>query len=620
MPIRAGPAARTVGILFNVNFVQAAQLQAQVAALGAAPLTTELVLRSDGALSLDDVYGRGLPLNVSSSRAAILSQIYGVQPALGYYCYYTRRPGDPLPAPAPDCPNATGVARAHAAALVAAGVDYIVLDATNWPEFDNSTYDPASHVARGSLLVDATLIRPIEVLLDAWVALRAAGVATPRVVAWPCAPSPDILPAARATWRHFLDAIYNDPRYDDLVHRNAAGKKMYFLSPKPGAKGVQCFGNDTLALVESNGGRHDVAVTRMWAQMPPSEFAAGYWGFFSPCLDENGTATSSVVDAPPCAQLPTLGAGGAPVEVTASTGWMLAASGLPYAAPGHLRGLTLARQFEEVLATGAPDLLVSSFNEHTGGRVNMTGTPHARVAVNMGLPGDAQRELVWVDAYAAEFNRNLEPTVEGGSRVWEVLVACVALYKRGATCAGAPPGDACCSRADKEVFRSVWSLALPAGGGGGGGAAPARDHVLAGSRDERDALLAAGWAEVCAPVSAPRTFCVDLGNADGRDGPFVVYSAAGASPLGPTRPLLRCVDAATGAHSFTTAPEGCAEVGGGAATLLGHVATARGGEMLRALRRCRGAPGSPNASYARFHALDMPCDEPDGAAVLGFVR
>jgi hypothetical protein len=84
---------------------------------------------------------------------------------------------------------------------------------------------------------------------------------------------------------------------------------------------------------------------------------------------------------------------------------------------------------------------------------------------------------------------------------------------------------------------------------------------------------------------------------------------------------VRCVDAATGAHAFATAPAGCDDVGGGAPTLLGHVAAVRGGEMLRALRRCRGPPGAPNASYARYHALDIPCDHPDGdGAVLGFVR
>lgn len=614
--------SRSVGILYNVNSIQAAQLQAQVAALGAAPLTTELVLRSDGALTLNDVYGRGLPLNISTSRAAILDQIYGAQPAMGFYCLYTRRPSDPLPAPAPDCVNASGIARAHAAALVAAGVDWIVLDATNWPIYENATYDPTSSTARGSLLVDATLIRPIEVLLETWAALRAAGVPTPRVAAWPCAPSPSIVPAARATWRHFLEAIYNNPAYADLVLTDARGKKVFFMSPKPGAKGQQCFGADTLALVEANGGRHDVAVTQMWAQISPSAFASGEWGFFSPCTD-GGNSTSAVVDAPPCAQFVTRGADGAVVEVTASTGWMLAASGLPYAAPGHLRGLTLARQFEAVLATSAPYLLVSSFNEHTGGRVDMSSTPHSRIAFNQGLPRDAQRELVWVDAYAAEFTRNLEPTVEGGGRVWEVLVACVALYKRGATCVGAPPGDACCSRDDKEVFRSVWSLVLPSSGsspsGSGAPPTPPRDHMLAGSRAERDALLTAGWVEVCSPISHPSTFCVDKTATDGRDGPFVVYSSAGASPLGPTRPLLRCVDTASGAHSFTTAP--ACDAGTTLDVLLGHVATTRGGEMLRALRRCRGAPGTANASATRFHSCDLDCDVPDdGGGVMGFVR
>ena len=41
---------------------------------------------------------------------------------------------------------------------------------------------------------------------------------------------------------------------------------------------------------------------------------------------------------------------------------------LPFAAPGHLRGLTLQRLFDKVLAQGAPHLFMSSFNEHIGGR------------------------------------------------------------------------------------------------------------------------------------------------------------------------------------------------------------------------------------------------------------
>ena len=344
----------------------------------------------------------------------------------------------------------------------------------------------------------------------------------------------------------------------------------------------------------------------MWAQMGAGEYAAGVWGFFSPCT-ANGSFSSSVVDAGPCAQLVTRGPSGAPAEVTAGTGYMLAPSALPYSQPGHLRGLTLARQFEAVLATGAPDLLVSSFNEHQGGRANWSGLPGPRVGFNMGLPGDPQRDLVWVDAYAAEFNRNLEPTVEGGGRVWEVLTACVALYRAGRTCAGAAADDACCTRADKEVFASVWALRLGADA----------DRLLTASRAERDARVAAGWAEACAAVNHPATFCVDTANPDGRDGPFIVYNQPGASPLGPTAPLTRCVDPATGAHSFTTAPGGCGPAGADDG-VLGHVATVRGGEMLRALRRCRVAPGPGNAT-TRLHALDLPCDLPDGD-VLGFVR
>lgn len=597
----ASVAARTVGILYNVNFIQGAQAQATVKALGGEPLTTELVLRSNGRLTLSDVYAKyGL------TSPSLLSAIYGVQPTLGFYCSYARRPLDPLPPPAPDCPNATGVFRAHAAALVAAGVDYIVMDLTNWPEFDNSTYDANGTTTRGSLLVDATVVRPFELLFETWAALRAEGLPTPRVAAWPCAPSPSRVAAPVAMWQYLLDAFYNNPAYSELIHTNAAGQKVFFMCPKPGTKGAQCFGNDTLALVESNGGRHDVAVTRMWAQMGEPEYAAGVWGFFSPCT-ANGSFTSSVVGAGPCAQFVTGGPGGAPAEVTAGTGWMLAPSGLPYAQPGHLRGLTLARQFEAVLATGAPDLLVSSFNEHQGGRVDWSGMPGPKIAFNMGLPADPQRDLVWVDAYAADFNRNLEPTVEGGGRVWEVLTACLALYRANRTCEGAANDDTCCTRADKEVFAAVWSLAL----------GPDADRLLTASEAERNSFLAAGWREACATVSHPSTFCVDTADPDGRDGPFIVYNQAGVSQLGPTAPLTRCVDPASGAHSFTTSPGGCGPLGADDG-VLGHVATVRGGEMLRALRRCRVAGGGGNAS-ARLHALDLPCDSPDGD-VLGYVR
>ena len=76
---------------------------------------------------------------------------------------------------------------------------------------------------------------------------------------------------------------------------------------------------------------------------------------------------------------------------------MTAQSALPFANPGHLRGLTMQRLFKKVLEVGAPHLFMSSFNEHIGGR--QAPASKANTAMNMGLPYDAQNKLVWVDTY-----------------------------------------------------------------------------------------------------------------------------------------------------------------------------------------------------------------------------
>ena len=54
------------------------------------------------------------------------------------------------------------------------------------------------------------------------------------------------------------------------------------------------------------------------------------------------------------------------LEISASGGYMTSQCALPFASPGHLRGLTAARLFEKVLAQSPPHLFMSSFNEHIG--------------------------------------------------------------------------------------------------------------------------------------------------------------------------------------------------------------------------------------------------------------
>ena len=51
----------------------------------------------------------------------------------------------------------------------------------------------------------------------------------------------------------------------------------------------------------------------------------------------------------------------------------------------------------QVLATSAPHLFMSSFNEFIGGR--QAPSTKANTGINMGLPYDAQNASVWVDTY-----------------------------------------------------------------------------------------------------------------------------------------------------------------------------------------------------------------------------
>lgn len=548
---------------------------ARVAASGGAQLTTELVVQSAGALTLDDVYAVH---NISGD-------IYNAQPRLGFYCLW--RSASPT-APLPNCSGIARVAAAHAAMLVTAGVDYVALDHTNWPHVD----------VEGP--TDVAILTPTRTLFEEWAALREAGVATPQIAVWPCAPDNS------TTWQFMLDQFYNDPRYAPLVYA-PGGKKVVFV-PYAGAN---CYSPAERAKIEANGGRHDVATIPMWALFGPDAYAQGAYGFFSPCTTADGSGyTSSMVGVGACAQRATVANGTADViEISASGGYMLSQCALPFAAPGHLRGLTLARLFEKVLAAGAPHLFLSSFNEYIGGR--QAPASAAKIAFNMGLPLDPQRSQVWVDTYAAEFSRDIEPSVEGGDAVWRVAVSCIQLYKAARTCADVadPEAEPCCARADKEVFANAYSLARVDGS----------DHLVTADAAERDVLVAGGaWRERCSPIANPTAFCVDTSERDGRDGPFMLYnsSTAGAAIGVATAQLYRCISGAGGAHFFSL--DAACEGSGSAESTLGWIAATPGREMLRALRRCRDAP-APDAR--RFHALDLACDLPDGnGAPLGYVR
>ena len=578
---------RQAGILYETWHCRPAAAMAKVAALNLTQLTTERVLRSDGKHTLNDVYRpQGLGPFASSR------EIFNVEPAeLGFYCLCSSRTGnDGLP----DCPMRDKVARRHAEMLTKAGFDYIALDITNWPQVNPAT--------------DLQVLRPLENLLDAWVTLRAEGFPTPNIAVWCQSPVASYPDGHQTTWSWLLDNVYNNETRAKLLWSRVAGSgKSTFFLPATGA-----YNSTVAALIQSNGGRNNIDIVKMWALGSVGK-GSTTWGFFAPCTTAEGRFTTSMVEdglLGDCNQYVAMAPSPAGVveEVSASAGYMLSQGALPFASPGHLRGLTLQRTFKKVLEVGAPHLFMSSFNEHIGGR--QKSVFNSAIAFNMGLPNDPQRDLIWVDTYGAEFSRDVEPTVEGGSRIWEVTVSCVQLYKQALKCSDAEAADtACCTTSDKEVYANAWSLARTDG----------QDALITNSPMERKELLGTGnWSEICHAIAGPAVFCVDTHIADGRNGPFMLYNTPAADmsvlPGAKLVPLHRCLTNHTkeGCH-FLSSDAGCEGLGQ-RELLVGYMSTQRGWETLRALRRCGGVGGT---NYS--HALDLECEGAPGV-FLGFVR
>jgi len=72
--------------------------------------------------------------------------------------------------------------------------------------------------------------------------------------------------------------LYNNASYADLVLIQN-GKKVFFIPDNPGLKPDPSI----IKQLQSNGGRNDVVVVKMWADFADSGYSQGTWGFFSPC-------------------------------------------------------------------------------------------------------------------------------------------------------------------------------------------------------------------------------------------------------------------------------------------------------------------------------------------------
>lgn len=548
-----------VGIFYLTWHAYAAQAMGQVPEAERA--TVEQVIRGElpGFASL--LYDRGL-----YNAAAAFH--YHQTPDPGFYCLYRARATDESP-PLPDCAGISEVAAAHAAQLWDAGVDFVYVDLTNLPVLEP--------------FADAIGLRPFEVLLEEWSALRAAGQPTPQIAAW--VPATAVSDGQTPMIRPLLE-VYAQYADSDLLLRPDPGDAPVVFVVDHGGLPID-------AGLEAEISAAGVTPVRLWGNLSAERLAEGTAGWMQPCTRDGGF-TTVVEPGRACDQGYTQGT---PIGTVLSVSYsfQLGYASLPLQAAGRLDGLTLRKQFETAFQVQPDVLLVNAWNEHIAQpQANPLDASLGPLRRSMGVTGatDAGADWLWVDMYGAEFSRDLEPTAEGGDAGYQLLQACLSHYRGGHTSCD-DSGNACC----QLPAGLSWVYSLRAG------AQAASDHLLTIDSGERASLVSGGWTELCNPHYGPPGYC---GNGQDVAAPFRLFPEAGAD----RRALYRCW---SGGDHFISTDASCE--GRETESLLGYMATTRTSAAPRSLTRCY------NESGWHLHAVDAPCPSGTRAeATLGYVR
>ena len=531
-----------------------------------------------------------------SIRIKNLSSSYNVTPKKGFYCIYRKRPDDKNP-PLPDCANITETLTQHAKELLSTGIDFVILDATNLDQWPNEQSDTVQ-------------LRPTEVLFEEWAKLRKSGINTPKIVVWNLARNTSVL------WKQYLDRLYNNPDYQDLLLFNErTGKKIFMVVDSASKAPTQ----DVLSAIESNGGHNDIDIIKAWAQLPPSKYTSGTWTFFTPCGGEQFSTT--VQSMTECNQLLTVNSPmGTAMAVSPS--YQMAYASAPFQAPSSLGGYTFKIQFATGLNKMPENFFISSYNEFlTGPRQDAFGGKDKHPYVtSVGLEWDPDRYSGWVDTYGAFRSRNIEPTEEYGDLFYDILSSCfrvVALNAAANKTGCNVQGEDCCNITTSQLYKPIWSLSTIE-------STPANkiDYLLTDSESERNQKIApsGGYREIkfcTATGSTSTTFCYNGSlstTIDAARGPFILFSESASDTN--RLPLYRCMGASS--HFFSNDKE--CEGGGKMESLLGWTSSRRNSETARSLHRCL-VNDSKNSNHTyHYPLLDNGC--PQGVAedkVMGYV-
>lgn len=304
------------------------------------------------------------------------------QPAEGYYCL-TKRPD---------------ILRKHAIQLRDAGIDYIVVDMSNW---DRST-DPTTQ---------EMVMQPFEQLLKVWSQIPGA----PRVV--PAVPTNKVS-RPLVTWT--LDLLN---KYKKMTLFKD-GKPFFLVASNPMFTEYKWHDPDLLKSFAKSWSYRSVWVEQQHL---------GNWSFMSWCRGAAGNilTTAQIKAGAKCNQIMTKS--GSAVEhlaITPAYNYYIFSD--PTQAVPKLGGTTFLRQFETLFNNpNTKHVMFSNWNSWI--TIRFCKRPNGTLSTTASeCPNPNKAEFV--DDYLEETSRDFEPSLSQGDKYYRLLKGCIARFRMGQSC------------------------------------------------------------------------------------------------------------------------------------------------------------------------------------------
>lgn len=288
------------------------------------------------------------------------------KPKAGYYCLYEN----------------DALLKDHATQLKAAGIDYVYVDITNWP--DTVSYD-----------ANNMIIRPFERLLAVWGGMP-AGTA-PKVVPW-VAVSPKAPPNGAVDMIQYVkEKMTGNPLAFPFNN-----KPVVFVAPRDGSYATTKISSYATTLT----------TVKFWAQ-DPAGGANDEWGFISRCADWSGFKAARGQAA--CNQRGSADGQQISVVPAFALNWI---SYEPTAVP-KFNGMTLLQQMETARASGRQYVTITGWNEWIAMRLSYTDP----------TSGQYYGDRLFTDEYNDAYNRDLEPSERSGTLYYDLLKRSIAALR-----------------------------------------------------------------------------------------------------------------------------------------------------------------------------------------------